>query len=57
LISISKTYIKTVNEIVSDMVQAVKVLRLTSKDVDGPLPSAVKNQGIRDAKSVYKKSK
>lgn len=39
------------------MVQAVKVLRLTSKDVDGPLPSAVKNQGIRDAKSVYKKSK
>jgi|LGOV01.1.fsa_nt_gb putative transposase len=57
LISISKTYIKTVNETVSEMVGAEKVLKLTSKDVGAPMPSAVKNQAIRDAKSVYKKSK
>ena len=57
LISISKTYIKAVNEIVSEMVVADKTLGLTSKDIDAPMPSAVKNQAIRDAKSVYKKSK
>ncbi len=57
MISISKTYIKTVNEIVSDMVEAEKALQLSSKDVDALMPSAVKNQAIRDAKSVYKKSK
>jgi putative transposase len=57
LISISKTYIKTVNETVSKMVDAKKVLKLTSKDVNAPMPSAIKNQAIRDAKSVYRKSK
>jgi putative transposase len=57
LISISKTYIKTVNEIVSEMVDAKKSLNLTSKDVSGLMPSSVKNQVIRDAKSVYRKSK
>ena len=57
LISISKTYIKTVNEIVASMVEAKKVLKLSSKDVDVLMPSAVKNQAIRDAKSVYRKSK
>ncbi len=43
LISISKTYIKTVNEIVSDMVEAEKALKLSSKDVDALMPSAVKS--------------
>jgi len=57
LISISKTYIKTVNAIVSEMVNAEKVLKLTSKDINAFMPSAVRNQAIRDAKSVYKKSK
>ena len=57
LISISKTYIKTINEIVSEMVNAEKILKLTSKDINALIPSAVKNQAIRDAKSVYRKSK
>ncbi|MBK5252001.1 MAG: transposase, partial [Peptostreptococcaceae bacterium] len=57
LISISKTYIKTVNETVSEMVDAKNVLKLTSKDVNALMPSAIKNQAIRDAKSVYRKSK
>ena len=39
------------------MVEAGKGLKLTSKDVDARIPSAVKNQAIRDAKSVYRKSK
>ncbi len=53
----SKEYIHTVNNIVSQMVEAGKTLKLTSKDILANLPSAVKNQAIRDAKSVYKKSK
>ncbi|MEA3423845.1 MAG: transposase, partial [Bacillota bacterium] len=57
LISISKTYIETVNNTVSEMVVAKKVLKLTSKDIAAPMPSAVKNQAVRDAKSVYRKSK
>ena len=57
LVSISKTYIQTVNETVSQMVEAKKVLKFTSKDIAAPMPSAVKNQAIRDAKSVYRKSK
>jgi hypothetical protein len=57
LISISKTCIKTVNEIITSMVEAEKMLQLSSKDVDALMPSAVKNQAIRDAKSVYRKIK
>ena len=54
---ISRTYIETVNALVSEMVNAEKVLKLTSKTVNALMPSAVKNQAIRDAKSVYRKSK
>jgi hypothetical protein len=57
LTSISKTCIKTVNEIVTSMVEAEKMLELSSKDVDALMPSSVKNQAIRDAKSVYRKIK
>ncbi|UMZ74674.1 RNA-guided endonuclease InsQ/TnpB family protein [Natranaerofaba carboxydovora] len=57
LIDISKEYIKTVNTLVSKMVQAKKSLKLSSKDVQVSMPSAVKNQAIRDAKSVYRRSK
>ncbi|MBK5252842.1 MAG: transposase, partial [Peptostreptococcaceae bacterium] len=57
LIAISRTYIETVNKTVSEMVEAKKVLKLTSKDISALMPSAVKNQAIRDAKSVYNKSK
>lgn len=55
--SISLEYITTVNAIVSDMVSADACLKLTSKDITSTLPSAVKNQAIRDAKSVYSKYK
>lgn len=57
LIDISKEYIKTVNILVAEMVQAEKVLKLSSKDVPVSMPSAVKNQAIRDAKSIYRRSK
>lgn len=57
LADISNEYIKTVNALVDDMVQAKKILKLSSKDVPVAMPSAVKNQAIRDAKSVYRKSK
>ncbi len=54
---ISAEYIKTINMLVSDMVKASGVLKLTSKDVCDLMPSAVKNQVIRGAKSVFRKSK
>ena len=57
LIAISKEYIKTINVLVAEMVQAKKALKLSSKDVTVSMPSAVKNQAIRDAKSVYRRSK
>ncbi|BDR71208.1 hypothetical protein K144313037_p10750 (plasmid) [Clostridium tetani] len=50
-------YIKTVNDTVSLMVAENKSLKLTSKDIIANLPSAVKNQAIRDSKSVYSKYK
>ncbi|EOH91978.1 hypothetical protein UAO_00649 [Enterococcus villorum ATCC 700913] len=53
----SLAYIKAVNLLVSEMVAAEKVTKKTSKDVDAPLNSAVKNQAIRDAKSVFQKAK
>ncbi len=53
--SISKEYIYTVNSIVSSMIQSETVLKLSSKEVLANMPSAVKNQAIRDAKSIYTK--
>jgi len=52
-----KTYINLVNRIVSDYVSADSNLKYTSKDVFADLPSAVKNQAIRDATSVFVKYK
>lgn len=49
------TYIETTNRLVSDMVEAQAMLKLTSKNVFSSLPSAVKNQSIKDAQSVFKK--
>jgi len=49
-------YIKTVNNIVQIIINN-KNIKLTSKDIQANLPSAVKNQAIRDAKSVYRKYK
>lgn len=46
-------YIKAVNYIFDLMLCVGKRLHLTSKDIKANLPSAIKNQAIRDAKSLY----
>lgn len=48
-------YINTVNSLVSDAVKGASIFKYTSKDVEAKLPSALKNQCIRDAKSIVKK--
>ncbi|KQY79609.1 transposase [Paenibacillus sp. Root52] len=57
----SHEYIRVVNTLVAEMVEEKKILKKTTKDVPANLPSAVKNQAIKDAKSVFstkvKKSK
>ena len=45
--SMAETYIETVNQLISDMVDAKAMLKLTSKSVCAHLPSAVKNQVIK----------
>lgn len=55
--SMAETYIETVNQLISDMVDAKAMLKLTSKSVCAHLPSAVKNQVIKDAQSVFRKVK
>lgn len=53
----SQEYISTINTLVSEMVAEKKSTRKSSKDVFAHLPSAVKNQAIKDAKSVFQKVK
>jgi len=53
----TQEYIRLVNKIVTDFVKADAILKYTSKTVVAELPSAVKNQAIQDAKSVFKKYK
>lgn len=53
----AQEYIRLVNKIVTDFVKADAILKYTSKTVVAELPSAVKNQAIQDAKSVFKKYK
>ncbi|MFW0861841.1 MAG: RNA-guided endonuclease InsQ/TnpB family protein [Dethiobacter sp.] len=53
----TKEYIRLVNHIAADFVKADASLTYTSKAVAAELSSAVKNQAIRDAKSVFKKYK
>ena len=51
-------YINTVNSLVSDSLNGLCINKYTSADVNAMLPSALKNQCIRDAKSIvhtYKK--
>ena len=55
--SITYEYIATINSIFSRMILAKKPLKLSSKDVDASLPSAVKNQAIRDSKTLFSKYK
>lgn len=57
----SKEYISLINNLVKEMVFKKKSTKKTTKDVSSNLPSAVKNQAIKDAKSIFstkiKKSK
>lgn len=48
-------YISTVNGLVSYVVNGHSIAKTTSADVSANLPSALKNQCIRDAKSIVKK--
>ena len=48
-------YIHTVNQVVNDYVVSDNSIKHTSKSVIADLPSALKNQAIQDAKSVFKK--
>ncbi|UNK18360.1 transposase [Paenibacillus sp. N3/727] len=57
----SNEYIGVVNMLIAEMVEEKKSTKKTTRDVPANLPSAVKNQAIKDAKSVFstkvKKSK
>ncbi len=48
-------YIDTVNRLVSDAVSGHSIAKTTTADVSANLPSALKNQCIRDARSIVKK--
>ena len=50
-----KEYISTVNRLVSSAVSGTFIATLTTAGVSAQLPSALKNQCIRDAKSIVKK--
>nr|WP_276563223.1 transposase [Lysinibacillus xylanilyticus] len=55
--NMSQSYVYTINTLVSEMVAEQKSTKKSSKDISADLPSAVKNQAIKDAKSVFKKVK
>lgn len=50
-----REYINTTNNVVNDYVVGGTGLKLSSKTVNADLPSALKNQAIQDAKSIFKK--
>ncbi|PFL22108.1 transposase, partial [Bacillus cereus] len=49
----SHEYIKVINTLVSEMVKAKKSTKKSTKDIEANIPSAVKNQAIKDAKSLF----
>ncbi|MGX5480270.1 RNA-guided endonuclease InsQ/TnpB family protein [Bacillus thuringiensis] len=49
----SHEYIKVINTLVSEMVEAKKSTKKSTKDIKANIPSAVKNQAIKDAKSLF----
>lgn len=55
--AMSKEYISLINMLIAEMVVEKKSTNKTTKDVPAILPSAVKNQAIKDAKSVFQKVK
>ena len=50
-----KEYISTVNGLVTDAVNGTSIDKYTSADVRADLPSALKNQCIRDARSIVRR--
>ena len=57
LVQMGNEYIKKVNSLTKQAELLGSFPKLTSKTVQANLPSAVKNQLIRDAKSIYQKAK
>lgn len=55
--SMSYLYIQTINELVGEMVAVKERIKKSSKDIPVYLPSAVKNQAIKDANSVFAKAR
>jgi putative transposase len=56
LMSHCMEYISTVNVLVQALESGVLPEKASTKDFQAPLPSAVKNQALRDAHSVFKRS-
>ncbi|WP_289138039.1 transposase [uncultured Brevibacillus sp.] len=54
---LGKEYMRVVNQLTEQAEQLRAFPKITTKDVESILPSAVCNQAIRDAKSVYRKIK
>jgi putative transposase len=57
LMSHCQEYISTVNVLASAFESGVLADKVSTKDFRAILPSAVKNQVLRDAQSVYKRSR
>ncbi|MFC6653821.1 RNA-guided endonuclease InsQ/TnpB family protein [Paenibacillus rhizoplanae] len=57
LVDMGGEYIRTVNELTEQAERSGTFPKLTSKTVRANLPSAVKNQVIRDAKSLFQRFK
>jgi putative transposase len=54
---LSRKYIQVINSLTERAEKEGSFPKITSKDVESILPSAVLNQAIRDAKSVFRKAK
>lgn len=54
---LGEEYIRVVNELTEQMENQKSFPKITTKHVNANLPSAVLNQAIRDARSVFKKMK
>jgi putative transposase len=54
---LSNEYIRTVNGLTEQAEEIGAFPKVTTKDIEVNLPSAVLNQAIRDAKSVFRKAK
>ena len=53
--STTQEYIKVVNNVVDGYTSTDRTIKYTSRSVIADLPSALKNQAIQDAKSIFKK--